>query len=56
MRATEKILKAKINAIETALETNDIEFIRQWHSSREWAEKDLAELKERLNAFQSENN
>ncbi|MBO1087042.1 hypothetical protein [Enterococcus mundtii] len=55
MKTKEKILKNKIIAIETALKINDWQFIKKWHSSREWAEKDLADLKERLNCFQNGN-
>ncbi|MBE9888659.1 hypothetical protein G8B50_13510 [Enterococcus durans] len=52
---TEKIIKKKIHAIETALETNDVEFIGKWHGTRDSAIADLVELKERMNTFQNGN-
>ena len=51
-KTIENIIKNKIIAIERALETNDQEFIRQWHGNRSYAEIDLEELKVRLNSFQ----
>jgi len=54
-KTSEKIIKNKIAAIERALETNDQEFIRQWHGNRSYVEMDLEELKARLNYFQNGN-
>lgn len=54
-KTSEKITKNKIAAIERALETNDQEFIRQWHGNRSYAEMDLEELKAKLNYFQNGN-
>ncbi|MGK0551927.1 hypothetical protein ACSFB8_07550 [Enterococcus faecalis] len=51
-KAKVKILTNKINALKTALENNDIDFIGKWHGTSEYALKDLEELKTRLNHIQ----